>query len=287
MSILVTGATGYVGRHVVTQLAAAGEQVRAMTRNPANADFPAGVQVVHGDLLKVDMVAAALSGVDRLYLFPEPRTADEVVAAAKHAGVRRIVTLSSGAVTGGLDTDFQYPVEQAAERSGLEWTHLRPGGFASNALRLWAPSIRAERVVRYPHPEQVGLPIHEADIAEVGVRALLTDGHHGRAYDLTGPARVTNREQVTAIAEALGEAVFFEEVTPEKAREILTAQGGWAAENAGFLLGFEDYSTSGTPDFTAEEWDRMLRPLPTVEEVTGHPARTFAQWARDHVDAFR
>jgi uncharacterized protein YbjT (DUF2867 family) len=287
MTILVTGATGYVGRHVVAQLAAAGEHVRAMTRNPSAAVFPAGVEVVHGDLLKIDTVTAALSGVDRLYLFPEPRTATEVVAAAKAAGVTRIVTLSSGAVTAGLDTDFQYPVEQAVEHSGLEWTHLRPGDFATNTLRLWAPMIRAERVVRYISPEQVGLPIHEADIAAVGVRALLDDGHQGHAYDLTGPARVTYREQVTAIAEALGEPVYFEEVTPERARDILTAQGGWAAENAGFLLGFEDYSAGGTPDFTPEEWDRMLRPLPTVEEVTGRPARTFAQWARDNVEHFR
>ena len=287
MSILVTGASGHVGRHVVAQLAAAGARVRAMTRNPASAAFPAGVEVVHGDLLKVDTVAAALSEVDRLYLFPEPRTATEVVAAAKLAGVRRIVTLSSGAVTGGLDTDFQFPVEQAVEHSGLEWTHLRPGQFASNTLRLWAPSIRAERVVRYVAPDQIGLPIHEADIAEVAVHALLSDGHHGRAYDMTGPQQVTNREQVIAIAEALGEPVYFEEVTPERAREILTAQGGWAAENSGFLLGFEDYSASGTPDLSQEDWDRMLQPVPTVEEVTGHPARTFAQWARDHVTSFR
>lgn len=285
MTILVTGATGQVGRHVVAQLAAAGVPVRAMTRRPAAVAAPAGVEVVRGDLL--DPPSVPLAGVRALYLFPEPRTARAVVARAVEAGVRRIVTLSSGAVGAGLDTDFQLPVEQAVEASGCAWTHLRPGEFASNTLKLWGPSIRAERVVRYHHPDWRGLPVHEADIAAVGVAALLSPGHHGRAYDPTGPARISAREQVRAIADALGEEVRFEEVTPAESREILKRQGGWAAENADFLTGFESYSPSHLPDLTAEEWDEMLQPLPTVEEVTGRPARTFAEWAREHADDFR
>jgi uncharacterized protein YbjT (DUF2867 family) len=287
MTILVTGATGQVGRHVVAQLAAAGERVRAMTRNPADTVVPNGVQVIGGDLLDPESVAVALEDVSGLFLFPEPRTAKAVVAEAVRAGVRRIVTLSSGAVTGGLDTDFQLPVEQAVEASGCEWTHLRPGEFASNTLKLWGPSIRASRVVRYHSPDWRGLPIHEADIAAVGVAALCSSGHHGRAYDLTGPERISAREQVRAIAAALGEPVRFEEVTPAESREILKRQGGWAADNADFLTGFEAYSPSDIPDLTPEEWDEALRPLPTVAEVTGRPARTYAEWARDHVDDFR
>lgn len=287
MAILVTGATGFVGRHVVSQLAAAGERVRAMTRNPDGASVPDGVEVARGDLLDPASVAKALVGVDRMYLFPEPRTAVEVVAAARRAGVERIVTLSSGAVSAGLDTDFQLPVEQAVEASGCEWTHLRPGEFASNTLRMWGPSIRAERVVRHHQPDWRGLPMHEADIAAVGVAALLEDGHHGKAYDLTGPARVSPREQVRMIGDALGEEVRLEVVTPEEARDILKSLGGWAAENADFLTGFEDYSPAEIPDHTPEEWDEMIKPLPTVEEVLGRPARTYAEWARDHVGGFR
>jgi uncharacterized protein YbjT (DUF2867 family) len=287
MTILVTGATGFVGRHVVAQLADAGERVRALTRNPAAARFPDGVAVVRGDLLDPPSVAAALRGVDRMYLFPEPRTAEQVVGLARKAGVERIVTLSSGAVGAGLDTDYQLPVEQAVERSGCTWTHLRPGEFASNALRLWGPSIRAERVVYHHQPDWRGLPIHEADIAAVGVAALLGEGHHGRAYDLTGPERISAREQVAVIAEALGAEVRLEEVSPERARDLLRAQGGWAAENADFLTGFEPYSPGEVPELTAEEWDAAMVPLPTVEEVTGRPPRTFAQWAREHVEDFR
>jgi uncharacterized protein YbjT (DUF2867 family) len=287
MATLVTGASGFVGREVVAQLAAAGERVRAMSRDPARLSVPDGVDVVRGDLLEPSSMAGALAGVDRMYLFPEPRTAVEVVAAARAAGVGRIVTLSSGAVTAGLDTDYQYPVEQAVEASECEWTHLRPGEFASNTLRLWGRPIRAERVVRHHQPDWRGLPTHEADIAAVGVAALLGDGHDGRAYDLTGPERLSPRDQVRALSDALGEEIRLEEVTAERARELLRGLGGWAADNADFLTGFESYSPSEIPDHTVEEWDELITPLPTVEEVTGRPARTYAQWARDHVGDFR
>lgn len=288
MTILVTGATGHVGRQVVAQLVAAGAPVRALTRNPGAATFPAGVEVVRGDLLEPASLEPALAGVDRLYLFPEPRTATEVVDVAKRAGVRRIVTLSSGAVTGGFDTEFQLPVEQAVEASGCEWTHLRPGEFMSNTLRLWGPMIRKDRVVRYITPDAVGVAVHEADIAAVGVVALLEDGHTGKAYDMTGPERITTRQQVAAIGAALGEEVRFEEVSAGEAKKILDQQGGWGADNADFLLGLEDYTPGAEmPQFTAEEWDAMLQPMPTVEEVTGRPGRTYAQWTLDNVESFR
>jgi uncharacterized protein YbjT (DUF2867 family) len=283
MRVLVTGATGHVGRHVVTLLAETGHEVRAMTRNPASASW-ADVEVVRGDLLSPESVP--FDGVDRLYLFPEPRTATEVVARAKAAGVTRIVTLSSGAVTGGFDTDFQLPVEQAVEASGLEYTHVRPGEFASNSERLWGPMIRADRVVRYTGPDAPSLAIHDADIAAVAVAALTEDGHTGRWYDLTGPELITRREQVAAIGAALGEEIRFEELTVAETKEVLLRQGGWAAENADFLLGFENYSADG-PSFDDVDWSAVLVPLPTVEQVLGRPARTYAQWARDNADAFR
>lgn len=112
-------------------------------------------------------------------------------------------------------------------------------------------------------------------------------GHHGRAHDLTGPERISVREQVRLIGETLGEPVRFEEVTSAQAREILHRQGGWAAASADFLTGFEAYSPNSVSELTVEEWDATLTPLPTVEEVTGRPARTYAQWVRDNIDEFR
>ncbi|UQS23643.1 NAD(P)H-binding protein [Amycolatopsis thermalba] len=288
MTILVTGATGNVGRNVVRQLADRGHDVRALTRSPRPGMFPAGIQVCEGDLTRPETMREALTDVTALFLFPVAATAEEVVGMARTAGVQRIVVLSSGAVTTGFDTDFHLPVERAAEASGLEWTHVRPGEFAMNKLALWGPSIRAERVVRDPLPDAAWFPVHEQDIADVAVLALTEDGHAGQAYTLNGPELLTRRRQVELIAQALGEEIRFEVVTPQQAREIYLAQGGFAAENADFLLGFEDYGGDESDPAEIEAFDpSSLGPMPTAEAVTGRPARTFAQWAGDHAADFR
>ncbi|MFC0106382.1 SDR family oxidoreductase [Kibdelosporangium aridum] len=285
MRVLVTGATGNVGRHVTAGLAKAGVEVRALSRDPARARL-AGAEVVQGDLTKPETVP--VEDVDRMFLFPEPATAEEVVERAKQAGVQRIVVLSSGAVTGGFDTTFHPPVEQAVEQSGLEWTHIRPGEFMANKLFLWGASIRAERVVRDANPDAAWFPVHEQDVADVALKALLEDGHHGKAYDINGPELISLRDQAKAIGDALGEEVRFEEVTPAEAREIYLKLGGFAAEAADFLLGFTDYDGNPADPEQAADFDpSQLGPLPTAQPVTGSPPRTFAQWARDRVDDFR
>ncbi|AHI00945.1 SDR family oxidoreductase [Kutzneria albida] len=279
-TVLVTGATGNVGRVVVRELVRSGARVRALTRDPSAAALPAGVDLVRGDL--TDPEGLPLRGVDRIYLFPVPETAREVVARAAEAGVRRIVTLSSGAVTAGLDSGFHLPVEQAVEDSGLEWTHVRAGEFALNKLFMWGPSIRDSDAIWDPFPDSPGCPMHEADIAEVAVKALLDNEHVGRAYTLTGPRVLTSREQAAQIARARGRDVRFLDVTREQALAHYERQGGWAAAMARFMLGFESYS-GGEPEPVEVE----LAPLPTVEQVLGKPARTFAQWAQDHAGGFR
>ncbi|ALG11889.1 SDR family oxidoreductase [Kibdelosporangium phytohabitans] len=288
--VLVTGATGLVGRLVVGQLVQAGVAVRALTRNPAAANLPAGVEVAQGDLTEPATLAPAFAGVDRMYLFAVPETAREVVALAKEAGVRRVVVLSAAAVTVGLDTYHHPPVEQAVRDSGLEWTMVRPGEFMTNMLPVWAPSIRSGRVVRYPFAEQVGVPVHEADVAAVAVAALLEDCHAGAIYTVTGPARITYRQQVEAIGAALGEEVRYEEVTREHARGLLKAQGGTVAASADLLLGFVDYGGAEVSEqggTSEEDYSALLRPWPGVQDATGRPARPFTEWARDHVADFR
>ncbi|MFI5807671.1 NAD(P)H-binding protein [Streptomyces sp. NPDC051561] len=287
MKILVTGATGNVGRNVVEQLVAKGFAVRALTRDPARAALPEGVEVVRGDLTDPASLEPALEGIDRLHLFPVNETASEVVELAKRAGVRRIVDLSAAAITIGL---YESPVEAAVEASGLEWTHVRPSEFMANLLPVWAPQVKAERRVRYPFADEAGVPVHEADIAAVAVAALTEDRHVGVVYTLTGPAPVTTRERVAAIGEALGEEVVYEEVTRERAREILHAQGGFAGENADFLLGFMDYGGgegSGEGGTSEDDYSALLKPWPGVQDATGEPARSYLRWAHDHVEDFR
>ncbi|MEU4128974.1 SDR family oxidoreductase [Streptomyces wuyuanensis] len=302
MTILVTGATGNVGRHVVTELLKAGESVRALTRRPDTAGLPAGTQVVPGDLERPGTLPDALAGAERMFLFPVPETAEEVVDLAVRAGVRRIVLLSSAAVTAGWDTEYHLPVERAVENSGLEWTHVRPGEFAVNSLYMWGPSIRADRTVVEPFPDRAGTPVHEWDIAEVAVTALVEDGHVGTAHTLSGPQTLTAREQVAAIAEALGEEVRLDRTTVDRARAFYREQGGWAAANADFLLGYEDYSgvasvadgghcgAESVPDEPSGEEQTGPHDAPapvTAEAVTGRPPRPYATWARDHAADFR
>ncbi|GAA3992452.1 NAD(P)H-binding protein [Allokutzneria multivorans] len=273
----MTGATGNVGRNVVEMLLAEGASVRATTRNPETAGLPEGVDVRAADLAKPDTLAAALSTVDKVYLFPEPDAVGEFVKLAEEAGVRRVVVLSS---LSAKETDAEDDVigrrhvlvERAVEASTMDWTFVRPGSFSANTLQ-WAHSIRAEGVVRAPYGDAQIAPVHEKDIAAVAVRALLDDGHAGKAYELTGSETMTQRRQVELIGEAIGRQVRFEELTPEQSREQMAR---WAPVGViDSLLGYLADAV-GKP---AEVHD-------VSEKITGRPARTFAEWAADHVRDF-
>ncbi|SDN40732.1 NAD(P)H-binding protein [Allokutzneria albata] len=277
MTILVTGATGNVGRNVVEMLLAEGASVRATSRSPERAGLPEGVDVRAADLARPETLAEALSEVDNVYLFPEPDAVGGFVELAEAAGVRRVVVLSSlSAKESDADQDVigrrHVLVERAVEASTMDWTFVRPGAFAANTLQ-WAHSIRAEGVVRAPYADAQVAPVHEKDIAAVAVRALLDDGHAGKAYELTGPESITQRRQVELIAQAIGRPVRFEEQTPEQARELMSR---WAPSGViDSLLGYLGDSVGKT----AEIFD-------ITEKITGKPARTFAGWAAEHARDF-
>ncbi|NYI05478.1 NAD(P)H-binding protein [Allostreptomyces psammosilenae] len=278
MTILVTGATGSVGRTVVDRLLAAGERVRALTRTPETAGLPDGVEVVRGDLTQPAALGPALDGVDRAYLFPVADGARTFVELAEEAGVRRIVTLSSQSVELRLATNreasaYHRAVEEAVEAGNVEWTHLRPGGFTSNVL-WWAPSIQAEGVVRGPYARAAQALVHPADIAEVAVAALLEDGHAGRAYTLLGPRALDQAEQVRAIGEGIGRELRFEEVTPEQAREAMLPFV--PADVIDMVFGYLAHSV-----------DHPDRPEPVIERLLGRPARTLTDWAAENAEQFR
>jgi uncharacterized protein YbjT (DUF2867 family) len=276
LNILLTGATGKVGRHVARSLAASGHHVRALTRTPATAALPAGVEVVEGDLEQPHTLPAALEGIDRMYLFPVPETAHEVAALARKAGVGHIVVLSSSSV---LDDEsnpshqHHRAVERAVEDSGADWTFVRPDEFAGNTLWKWGDSIRTEGVVRAPYGGAARAIVHEADIAAVVATALLEDGHAGARYLVTGPRALTQVEQVAVIAEAIGRDIRFEELSREAGREAMSAV--MPPPVVEMLL---DYlaGSAVTPGPVTD----------VVRQVTGREARTFASWAAEHVDGF-
>ncbi|MFG1942172.1 NAD(P)H-binding protein [Nonomuraea sp. NPDC048826] len=277
MTILVTGATGTVGRHVVDRLVVAGLPVRALTRNPEKAGLPVGVDVVQGDLNRPGDLS--FDGMQSMFLIaglfdPERATdlAKACVGRAVAAGVTRIVCMSGAAVTVRRAGSFEmlHAVEQVVEESGVTWTHVRPGEFAINKLDLWGESIRREGVVRNAYPDGVGVPIHEKDIAEVVAIALMQDGHADQAYDLTGPEALTHRQQAEAIGAGLGRPIAFEGQTFGQARQAYI-KAGLPMEIAEYVLCYQ-----------AEYADEPPPVSPTFELVTGRKGRTLAQWAADH-----
>jgi uncharacterized protein YbjT (DUF2867 family) len=267
MTILVTGATGNIGRLVVDELLAAGAtRVRALTANPEKARLPSDVEVVRGYVGRVETLPAALEGVERMYLAPLAETVCEVVTMAAEAGVQHIVDLS-----GGKDT-WWASVATAVEESGVAWTHLAPGEFMDNLL-MWAEQIRTIGEVRDGYPNAANAPIDLGDIAAVAATVLLQDGHVGREYELTGPETLTRAEMVRQIGTALGREVPFVELGHDEAVAALEPSMGE----------FARWYVDGMRALT-EHSQQVTR---TVEEITGRPGTTFAQWAARNVDAYR
>ncbi len=278
--ILVTGATGNVGRNVVTGLLERGEQVRALTRDPSSARLPGGVEVVGGDLAEPGGLGVALRGVDAVFLLWPTLSADHAAPATVEAIAERtgrIVYVSARGADGGRDPGTilgsHGRMEKLLRDTGGA-TFLRPGGFAANT-RLWAPRIKATGTVRAAFGDMVRPLIHERDIAAVGVAVLTSDGHAGAAYELTGPEGISQRDQAAVIGAAIGRTVRWEELSPGAAREEMVAQGMPAALAKDIVS--SQAAALGHPETVTS----------TVEEITGCPARSFRQWAADHAGDFR
>ncbi|MFC7219645.1 NAD(P)H-binding protein [Streptomyces polyrhachis] len=277
--ILVTGATGKVGGAVVARLHAANVPVRALVRREA--DFPEGVQAVRGDLGDPASLDAALEGVDSVFLvwpFLSAQGASDVVdVIGKHA--RRVVYLSSAGVGDGKEepgeaiTMFHTELERLIEASGLEWTALRPTGFAGNTLG-WAQEVRTTGTVRAPLARLARPLIHEADMAAVAVQALTTDTLLGARPLITGPELVTQERQVALIGEAIGRPVRFEEISLDEAAEQMRA-AGYPAELVAAIVPAQA-EMLGNPEPVNDE----------VERITGIPARSFREWTVDHAADF-
>jgi uncharacterized protein YbjT (DUF2867 family) len=283
--ILVTGATGNVGREAVKVLLDDGEEVVAVTRNPAAAALPGSAHVVDGDSSRPQTLTSALRGVEAVLISPRAlgdatagAATAELLDLAAEQGVERAVALSAVTV--------QYPagyrrfadafkaVEDAVKASGLQWTFLRSADYAANAL-AWAPQIRSASVVRGAYGDAATSTIHERDVAAVAARALVDPAHAGHSYVLTGPQSLTQRDKVRLIGEAIGKKLSFEELPPEQIRQAMLAQGLPEDVPDRLLGSLADYAKQPGPS------------LNTVEQVLGRPALTFAEWAAEHAAAFR
>ncbi len=279
-TILVTGATGNIGRPLVAGLLADGAQVRALTRDPAAGRFPPAVTVHGGEYAAPRILAEAVRGADAVFvnIGALREHANELIAEARAAGVSKIVMLSSIAVRDEGDQVLSLgrqhkAVEDAVKAAGADWTILRCGGFATNTL-AWASSVRAESAVRFPYGQAALALIAEQDIAAAAVRVLLDSGHAGQTYVLTGAESLTQIQQAEAIGKAIGRPVRFEELSPEQFRQFAT-QHFPAPVVEDLLKSLAGY-VGQTAYMTAE-----------LQKIIGRPATSYAQWAAQHADAYR
>ncbi|MFI6319298.1 NAD(P)H-binding protein [Nonomuraea sp. NPDC050556] len=272
--ILVTGATGLVGRLLIEELEAGGAQFRAVSRNPKTTEE-------QGDPSNPETLAVHLEGVTTLFLHARAvgEAAAELVDLAKRKGVRRVVALA--AINVDDDTSLQpsrmrgdrnREADRAAAGSGLEWVSLRPSAYASNALGFMGAQIRAGDVVRGPYADFAETPLHERDLAQVAARALLDDGISGR-LELTGPQALTHTEMVEIIGAAIGRPLRYQEVPPEQAARGMVANG----LPEPFVEALMRRYTDGLGAFVTDE----------VQRVLGRPATPFAQWAAENAEAFK
>jgi uncharacterized protein YbjT (DUF2867 family) len=275
--ILVTGATGNVGGELVRALARAGEGVRALIRSDADRPrLPAGVEGVVGDLNRPETLVPALDAVRGVHLLSGYADMPGLLAEIRRAGAERVTLQSSSAVPGGdmSNAVARYHIlsEAAVRESGIAWTFLQPNSFMSNALQ-WVPQLQAGDVVRAPFPGVRVATIDPFDVAAVAMEALTSEVHEDRSYRLSGPESLLPADRVATLGAVLGRELRFQGQSDEEARAEMSA-----AMPAEYVDAFFSFFADGTLDESEV--------LPTVEEVTGRPPRTFEQWAREHSDAF-
>jgi uncharacterized protein YbjT (DUF2867 family) len=267
MTILVTGATGNIGRRIVDHLIDLGaNDIRALTKNPAKANLPDGVEAVTGYLGDPESLPAAFEGVERVYLAPLPKTLDASLELAKQANVDYVVALSG-------EAHWQAHADAVAA-SGLVHTQLGPGEFLDN-FAVWAPQIAATRTVREPYPTAVEAPISMDDIARVAAALLVKpdESHFGRMYPITGPEALTRARIAEQIGAGIGMPVSYEQCDRAEAEAAFRQALG---PNAAWYL-----------DQVDDVVDHPQEANDLVTELTGAAAQSVAQWAAQNAELFR
>ncbi len=276
--ILVTGASGTVGREVLKALVARGARVRAgyRTRPPEAAP---GVEAMALDYDRPETIRPALEGVETVFLIsnmvaPEKKLVD----AARRSGVRRVVKLSA---LRAAEEEFVFgrwhrAVEKHIEASGLGWTFLRPNGFMQNVLTYMAGTIQSQSAIYSSAGSGAVSHVDVRDLGAVAAAVLDESSHEGRAYDLTGPAALTYTQVAETLSRVLGRAIRYVPITPEQYKQGAMAAGTPEAY-ADALVDLNRYYAEG----------KMSEIAPTLRLLLGRDPTPFEEFAHDHVDMLR
>ncbi len=280
---LITGSTGHIGRPLVERLYKEGHDVRALVREGSRAEvLPDGIDIAVGNLDDADSVAAALRGVNGVFLLHVGAGTTQtqiMIDAARSTGVNRIVLLSSvgarlipiaGLIPGSLAAR-----EDLLRASGLDVTYLRPTSLMSNALS-WAGGIRESNQVVDPTDPGVQVPVDPDDVARVAARVLTEDGHVGHGYILNGPEALTAREEVEILCDVLGRTIEFVAITPEQAAKEAIDRGT-PVQLAEAMQNLNEMYRARRVGQLADD----------IENLTGVAPRSFRDWCERHIDEFR
>ena len=279
--ILITGASGNVGKEVLKQIAQTGIEVRAAFQSVSKAaGTPPGVEIVSLDYNRAETLRKALKGVDRVFLVGPPtaqltaleRKAMEVIA---QSDVRQVVKLSAMGGREAIFTRHHAESEDYIQATGVPYTFLRPNGFMQNMVNYNAPTINAQTAFYGSEGDGRVSHIDIRDVAAVAVKALTEDGHVGRAYTLTGPEALTNKEIAQILSDELGREIRFINLAPPQLKEALLSAGvpEW---NADALLDLQRLYREGKATTVTRD----------VEQILGRQPISFAQFFRDHKFAF-
>ena len=279
--ILITGATGNIGRKLIPLLLETGQPIRVLVRDASKvAHLDACVERAVGDLDKPETLIPAVNGVERLFLVTYETHPDiHMLEAARRAGVQHIVKLSTLEATEHKIQvgKWHYAREELIRTSGLDWTFLRPGMFMSNSIEWWAESIKGQGSVFFPGGKKGRVaPVDPRDVAKVAAAALTQPGHSGQAYELTGPELFTIGQMVGVISKVLGKRIQYVDIPPIAAKLFMLKSGMDKVLVNALMEMLASLRRNGGAIVTD-----------IVQQVTGQPPRTFEAWCREHSEAFQ
>jgi uncharacterized protein YbjT (DUF2867 family) len=279
--ILITGATGHIGRELVSQLHEKGGSMRVLVRDEKRVShLDPCIERAIGDLNDAESLRSAMRGVERIFLVTfETQQDHNLIEAARGAGVGHVVKLSTLEATEHKIKvgKWHYEREELIRASGLDWTFLRPGMFMSNTIDWWAESIKGQDSVFFPGGKKGKVaPIDPRDVASVAALALTQPGHSGKAYELTGDQLFSISEMVQIIAQLLGKPIQYMDIPPIAAKLFMLKTGmDKALVNA--LMEMLASLRRNEGAIVTE----------TFRELTGNPPQTFEAWCSENIRAFQ
>ncbi len=280
--ILITGASGNVGREVVKQALAVGLKIRATFQSPAvAAKAPAGLEGVIMDYAKPETIRAALHGVEKIFLVGPPvrdlpALEANFVKEVRAAGRKHIVKLSA---LGGRESMFpsgHRDSEENIEASGLPYTFLRPNGFMQNLVNYNAGTIRSQNAFYGCQGNGAVSIIDIRDIAAAAVIVLAATGHEGKSYALTGGESLINEQIAEKISRVAGRKISYVDLPAAELKKgiLSTGTSEWSADA---LIDLQRLYCEGKASLVTDD----------VERLTRHKPIAFDQFARDYAFAFQ